>query len=155
MVFCWTIDRLWGIYEYMLTGIRIFTSDIVWRGILTDLNATVLDAVTPTDLNLDDMDIRLPASPLELKAILLGAGDDSRILNKIFGRSVSLPYIQGRVVVALYKSGGMTSGELKSALGYAINTSTHVVDTAIYQLRRLFGREFIINLDGVYKLGWI
>ena len=76
-------------------------------------------------------------------------------MNKIFGRPVSLPYIQGRVVVALYKSGGMTSGELKSALGYAINTSTHVFDTAIYQLRRLFGHEFIINTDGVYKLGRI
>lgn len=146
---------LWGIYEYMLTGIRIFTSDAVWRGILTDLNATVLDVATPTDLNMDDMDIKSSVSPLELKAIILGAGDDSKLLTKIFGHPVALPYVQARVVAALYKSGGMTSGELKSALGYASNTSTHVVDTAIYQLRRLFGREFIINSDGVYKIGRI
>ena len=41
----------------MLTGLRIYTSDQIWRQILTDLNATVVDAPSATDLNMDDMDI--------------------------------------------------------------------------------------------------
>ena len=140
---------------YMLTGVRVFTSDNIWRQILADLNATVLDAPSLTDLNLDEIDICTPISPIDLKAALLAACDNSRILGEFFGEPVSLPYILGKVVVALYKSGGMTALELKSALGYAADTSTHTVDTAIYQLRRKFGREFILNSNGVYKLGGI
>lgn len=139
----------------MLSGIRVFSSDSVWRQILTDLNATVLDVPNPTDLNLDEIDICTPLSPIELKAVLLVACDNSRLLNEFFGEAVSLPYIQGKVVVALYKSGGMTASELKSALGYAADTATHTVDTAIYQLRRRFGRDFIVNHNGVYKFGRI
>lgn len=142
-----------GYCGHMLSGIRIFSSDGIWRQILTDLNATVLDAPNTTDLNLDDMDLPGVVSPMELKALLLNASDNSHVLQEFFGTSVSLPYIQGRLVVALYKSGGMTSPELKVAMGYASDTSTHTVDTAIYQLRRRFGRDFIINNNGVYKLG--
>lgn len=139
----------------MLAGMRVFTSDNVWRQILTDLNAIVLDAPGTVDIDFDDIELECPISLLELKSILLAACDNSRILNKFFGAPISLPYIQGKVVVALYKSGGMTALELKSALGYATDTSTHTVDTAIYQLRRKFGREFILNSNGVYKLGRI
>ena len=142
-------------YTVMLSKIRVFSSDAIWRQILSDLNATVLDAPNATDLNLDDMGVMGPVSPLELKALFLDASDNSRILHKIFGAHTALPYIQGRVVVALYKSGGMTASQLKIAMGYASDTSTHTVDTAIYQLRRKFGRDFILNNNGIYKLGRI
>ena len=139
----------------MLSGIRIFSSDVIWRQILTDLNATVLDAPNATDLNMDDLELVGAVSPIELKGLLLNLSDNSRILKEIFGTPTSLPHIQGKVVVALYKNGGMTGGELKAAMGYAVGTSTHTFDTAIYQLRRKFGRDFIINNNGVYKLGGV
>lgn len=144
-----------GYRNNMLAGIHVFSSDSVWRQVLADLNATVLDRPGATDLNLDEMELNVPVSPMELKAVLLAACDNSRVLNEFFGAPTPLPYIQGKVVVALYKSGGMTASELKSALGYATDTSTHTVDTAVYQLRRRFGREFIVNSNGVYKLGRI
>lgn len=139
----------------MLTGLRIYTSDQIWRQILTDLNATVVDAPSATDLNMDDMDIPQPVNMLQLRSLLLSAADNSGILARIFGTPVSLPRLQTQIVVALYKSGGMTSPQLKNALGYAADTSTHTVDTAIYNLRRAYGRDFIINKNGIYTLGGI
>ena len=144
-----------GYRRRMLSGIRVFTSACVWRQILADLNATVLDAPGAMDLNLDTLELNNPVSPMELKALLLSACDNSRLLNEFFGAPTFLPYIQGKIVVALYKSGGMTATELKSTLGYAADATTHTVDTAIYQLRRKFGREFITINNGVYKLGGI
>lgn len=144
-----------GYSEHMLSGIRIFSDDKVWRQILSELNAVVLDAPTVTDINLADLDLLGPIQPMELKARILSAADNSRILNQVFGVPTSLPYIQGKLVVALYKSGGMSSADLKRVLGYAADTSTHTVDTAIYQLRRKFGRDFITIDNGVYRLGRI
>ena len=151
------LDNLFGMLylNYMLSGINIFTNDSIWRQILKELNANVLDAPNHTDLNLDDLELKGAISPMELKTLILGACDNYRTLSKIFGCQTQLPYIQGKIVIALYKTGGMTALELKRALGYAIDTSTHAVDTAIYQLRRKFGRDFVVNENGVYKLGRI
>ena len=115
----------------------------------------MLDTPTVTDSDFADLDITGPIHPMELKARILSVTDNSRILNQIFGTPTSLPYIQGKLVIALYKSGGMSAADLKYALGYAADTSTHAVDTAIYQLRRKFGRDFITINNGVYKLGRI
>lgn len=142
-----------GYCDNMLTGIRIFTSDAVWRQILGDLNATVLESPGYMDVNLDDIEFDGPISPMELKARIIAALDMSEMIHRIFGRAVSLSRPQAKIVVALYKSGGMTSDELKVALGYAHDTATHAVDTAIYQLRKTFGHDFIINSKGVYSLG--
>lgn len=137
----------------MFTGMRIYTSDKTWRQILSELNATVLDAPNSTDINLDELQIPHNIGLLELKSILLQASDDGDILRHIFGKNVSLPQLQSQIVVLLYKSGGMTTNQLKTALGYAPDVATHTVDTAIYQLRRAYGHQFIINTDGVYKIG--
>lgn len=140
-------------HNSMLSGIRIYTSDIVWRQILGDLGACVLDAPSVTDINIDDLEISEILSPLELKAVLVNASDNGIILSKIFGKHVVLPHVQGQILSYLYKSGGMTAMQLKDALGYAPDASTHAVDTAIYQLRRTYGREFIQNNNGVYSIG--
>ena len=139
----------------MLTGIRVFSSDPIWRQILADLNACVLDSPGKMDINLDDMDVVVPTSAVRLKAALLSANDISSILKAVFGRSVSLSRIQSQIVSALYSSDGLSASQLKSALGYAADTTTHAVDTAIYQLRKVYGHDFIINQDGVYKLGTV
>lgn len=137
----------------MLSGIRIYTSDIIWRQILADLGACVLDSPSVTDINLDNIEISDALSVLELKSLLLDLSDNSTILTQIFGKNVVLPRIQAKILVCLYKTGGMTAVQLKDALGYASDASTHTVDTAIYQLRRIYGREFIQNNNGVYSLG--
>lgn len=139
----------------MLDGVRIYVSDTIWRQILGDLGATVLTVPTVTDLNFDELDISSPLNSMELKTIILSALDNRDLLRRIFGRDVSLSYLQSQIVVLLHKTGGMTLDGLKIALGYAPDTSTHAVDTAIYHLRRKYGREFITNSNGVYCLGRI
>lgn len=137
----------------MLTGIRIYSGDIVWRGILRDLGAIVLDAPTNTDVNLDSLNISMPVSLLELKSALIDAMDNSKIIYDIFGKSVRLSNLHAKIIVLLYKSGGMDAAMLKTSLGYSIDAATHTIDTAIYQLRKMYGRDFIINDGGVYKIG--
>jgi len=137
----------------MLNGIRIYSADPFWRNILCDLGATVLNAPSATDLNFDSLHIVMPVSPMELKAALLDANDSSSIVSKIFGKSVRLSNLHTQIVVQLYKSGGMNAETLKSVLGYSPDATTHTVDTAIYQLRKMYGHDFIINDDGVYKIG--
>ena len=105
------------------------------------------------DINFDDLEISDILTPMELKTILVNASDNSVILSQIFGKNVVLPHIQGQILACLYKTGGMTINQIKDALGYAPDASTHTVDTAIYQLRRTYGRDFIINNSGVYSIG--
>ena len=118
-----------------------------------DLGATVSNDANLTDLNFDELNIRQPVTPIELKAAILAAADAGHILAEIFGKPVMLPRLQSEMVVLLHKTGGMTASELKVALGYAPDATTHVVDTAVYQLRRTYGHDFIINTNGVYKIG--
>ena len=49
----------------MLSGVRIYASDTIWRQILTDFGATVLDAPNATDINFDNLHIDWPLSSLE------------------------------------------------------------------------------------------
>ncbi len=137
----------------MLSGIRIYTSDTLWRQILTDLNAVVLDVPNFIDPNLDDLNVLPKISIMDLKALILDASDIRHTLRNVFHKDVILPQIQAQIVAVLYKSGGMTALELKSELGYAPDVATHTIDTAIYQLRQKYGHEFIKNINGEYKLG--
>ena len=137
----------------MLNGVRIYASDTIWRQILTDFGATVLDAPNSTDINFDNLNVSGPLTPMELKSLILSANDDAAVLRDVFGADVSLSRVPAQIVVALHKSGGMTGNELKAALGYAPDVATHTIDTAIYQLRRTYGRGFIVNTNGVYRIG--
>lgn len=137
----------------MLKGIRVFSADGVWCDILRDLCATVPDTPINTDINLDSLNISMPVSPLELKAALIDASDASKIMHKVFGKNVRLSHLHTQIIVHLYKSGGMDAVTLKTALGYSRDAATHTVDTAIYQLRKMYGRDFIINENGVYRIG--
>lgn len=140
----------------MLNGIKIFSSDAIWRNILADLGATVSDVLDATCVNFDSLELNLPATPIEIQTAIQNEIDGNiQLLHKIFGRKVHLPRVQAQIVILLYKTGGMSASDLRGALGYSPNATTHAVDTAIYQLRRIYGRDFIINTDGVYKLGRI
>ena len=137
----------------MLKGIRVFSGDAVWRNILSDLGATVLDVPSNSDINLDSLNISMPVSVIELKRVLLEASDNSKIILKVFGTNVRLSNLHTQIIVHLYKSGGMHINDLKIALGYSPDVTTHTVDTAIYQLRKMYGHDFIVNDGGVYRIG--
>lgn len=137
----------------MLKGIRVYSADAVWRDILRDMGAIVLDAPTTGDINFDSLNISMPVSAIELKAALIDAADNSKIIRKLFGTNVRMSALHAQIIVQIYKSGGLSSGELKTALGYSTDAATHTVDTAIYQLRKLYGHDFIINENGVYRIG--
>lgn len=139
----------------MLSGIRIFTSDECWRRIATDLNATVVMDAKVADVNLDTLQLQLPISPIDLKTAIIAASDGGAIIKQIFGKRIDLSPLQTQIVIKLYQSGGMTTEELKMSIGYAKNTTTHTVETAIYSLRKLFGRDFIINENGLFRIGGI
>lgn len=138
---------------YMFTGIQIFSSDPIWRQIFSDLNATVHEKPSISVINFDELSVPPSVGLLELKSLILDAADIGRVLYEIFGKNVSLPQIQSQLLVLLYKSGGMTANQLKHALGYAPDAATHTVDTAIYQLRKTYGHNFIRNTKGVYSIG--
>lgn len=120
---------------------------------MNDLGATVLDTPDASVINFDNLNIDTPISGLGLKSVLLSANDNDKVLTAVFGKRPHLPYLQSQIIALLYKTGGMTTDELKQSLGYAPNVATHTIDNAIYQLRRAYGHDFIINNNGVYKIG--
>ncbi len=139
----------------MLSGIRIFSSDEYWRRIASDLNATPVDDAKIADVNIDTLELKLPVTPIELKTAIIAATDGDAIIKKLFGRRVNLSPLQTQIVIRLYQSGGMTTEELKMSLGYAETATTHTVETAVYGLRKLFGHDFIINENGLFKIGGV
>ena len=151
--FLWTTIKIYFILIAMLKGISVYSADAVWRNILRDLNATVLDAPTSVGINLDSLNISMPASALELKTALINASDNTKIIYKLFGTNVHLSNLHTLVIAQIYKSGGITATDLKKSLGYSADATTHTVESAIYQLRKMYGHDFIINENGVYKLG--
>ncbi len=137
----------------MLRDIRIYSSDPVWRHILSELNAVVLDAPDMADVNIDNMNLELPIRPRQLRVAIMAANDNDNIIAQVFGRDIDLPRTQRQIIIWLKKSGGMTASDLRLALGYSPDATTHAVDTAIYQLRREFGHDFIQNTNGIYRIG--
>lgn len=137
----------------MLKDIRIFSADKIWRKILADFDAVVPDSSDTADINLDDLELVLPVSALNLKTAILEGLDKTEVLQKIFGKPVNLSELQTKIVVWLYKSGEMSAVDLKNVSGYSPDMATHAIDTAIYQLRKIYGRDFIQNKDGKYRLG--
>ncbi len=124
---------------------------MVWRGILTDLGAGFAaresaDVIFSANKKL---------SPAELKAEILRLRDarEVSIIKKICGVT-TLSGSQKKIIIALHHAGafGANAGELQQQLGYAPGAATNAVGTTIYQLRKIFGKEFIKNEGGKYKL---
>ena len=89
----------------MLNGMCVYSSDSVWRQILIDLGATVVDVPNVLDINIDKLNLSLPISPTILKSKILFALDYQNELNAIFGKDIpSLSQMQRQIIVALYLS---------------------------------------------------
>ncbi len=140
----------------MLNGIRIYSSNPIWRHILSELGATVTDIPNVLDVNFDNISLDGAISVTELKTLILNSADTSKILQNILpDKKLQLSDIQENIIISLWHSGGMTGAELKNALGYMPGVATHTIDTAIYNLRKLCGHDFIVNENGVYKIGTV
>lgn len=137
----------------MFKGIKIFASDKYWNHIFADLGADIVDSENVADIVFDDVDINAPVSIPDLQNLIFSLQNNTDIIQKIFGTDVSLSVLQRKIIVLLYKNPNMTMRELKDALGLAPDIATHAVENAIYQLRKVYGREFIENIDGGYKIG--
>lgn len=139
----------------MLNGIRVWTSDDVWRKILTDLGAVCVAEKILSDIDLDSVYLPERISVFELKSAVLSEIDKNQneILHHIFKSDVILSRLQMQIIILLYKTNGLSLSDLRGFLGYAPNVATHAVDTAIYQLRKKYGREFIINQNEKYSIG--
>ena len=138
----------------MLEGVRVYSGDSVWRHVFQDLGATVVDAPNVLDINIDDLNIRQPITAQELCVCLLRAAEYTDTINKIFGKSVpTLSHLQRLVIVALYRSGGMSVAQLRDVLGYAPGVATNNIEMAISQIRKTVGHEFIQNNNGIYVIG--
>ena len=136
-----------------MENIRIYTSDKYWHQIFSDLGLIVVDSPNLADVVFDDIDVETPISIMNLQTLILNHVDNADIIHKIFGKDVVLSNLQRKLIVFLYKNPDITMRELKIALGVSPDITTHSVETAIYQLRKKYGHNFIINTNGKYKIG--
>lgn len=144
-----------AIVENMLNNIKIYTVDKYWAQILTDLGANITDSPNLADIVFDDINIDTPISIPELQQIIFDCTNNMDIIVKIFGKNVYLPTLQHKIIVLLDKNNGLSITDIKNALGVLPDVTTHVVENAIYQLRKTYGHEFIVNNNGKYTIGHI
>lgn len=137
----------------MLGDIKIYTSDKYWNQIFTDLGAVVVDSPNLADVNFDDIKPKSPISVINLKNLLFDQMDNTDIIRDVFGKYIVLPILQHKIVVLLYKNPNISMRDLKNALGLLPDVATHTVENAIYQLRKVYGHDFIQTTDGKYKIG--
>ena len=141
--------------ESMLENIKVYASDECWKHILADLGATIVDRPNMADVVFDDINIVTPVSVQELCGLVFSNKNNTDVIRNVFNRDIVLPELQHKIVVLLYKNPDMTLCDLKNALGILPDVSSHAVETAIYQLRKKYGHDFILNSNGKYKIGRI
>jgi hypothetical protein len=139
----------------MLGNVKIYTSDKYWNHILADLGACLVETPDVADVIFDELSINAPISVDDLQSLVVSQFNNNDIIANVFGRDVALPALQRKIIVALYKKPNIQMRELKLAVGLSPDITTHSVENAIYQLRKTFGHDFILNEKGGYKLGRI
>ncbi|MFQ6739053.1 MAG: hypothetical protein ACLRFJ_00050 [Alphaproteobacteria bacterium] len=138
----------------MLNGISVFSGDSVWRQILHDLGATVLDAPMALSVNIDELKLNLPLSPVELRVKLLNARENTDLFKQIFGNNIPVfSALQRDIIIAIYRTGGISGECLRNMLGFSPDVTTHTVDTAISHIRKVAGHDFIKHENGKYIIG--
>lgn len=137
----------------MLENVKIFTTDEYWQYILSELGATVTDSQKNSDVIFDEIDIDSPVPIRILQKKIFDSMNNTDVIIEIFGRFVVLPTLQHKIVVALYKNPDISIQELKNMVGLLPDVTSHTVENAIYQLRKKYGCDFIVNENGKYKIG--
>lgn len=136
----------------MLENIKIYTSDACWNHIFSELGVCVVDEPKNADVIFDGNEIPTPVSGMELQKIILDKFENKDIIKSVFGDFVVLPELQHKIVVALYKNPNISMVDLKKIVGISPDIKTHTVENAVYNLRKKYGRNFIKNTDGGYKI---
>lgn len=138
----------------MLDSVSIFTTDKVWKNILENFGARIVADKNLADVDFDALDFTTPIGGDELKAKILDVAEKNqkKIINSVFGRPVAIPQLQMQIIVLLARTGGMSAADIKKVIGFAPDATTHAIDTAIYNLRRVYGRDFIKLKNGRYEL---
>ena len=139
----------------MLGNVKIYTSDKYWNHILADLGVCLVETPDVADVIFDELSINAPISVDDLQSLVVSQFNNNDIIANVFGRDVALPALQRKIIVALYKKPNIQMRELKLAVGLSPDITTHSVENAIYQLRKTFGHDFILNEKGGYKIGRI
>lgn len=139
----------------MLGNVKIYTSDKYWNHILADLGVCLVETPDVADVIFDELPINAPISVDDLQSLVVSQFNNNDIIANVFGRDVALPALQRKIIVALYKKPNIQMRELKLAVGLSPDITTHSVENAIYQLRKTFGHDFILNEKGGYKIGRI
>ncbi len=139
----------------MAENIKIYATDKYWQHIFADLGAVLVESPNVADVVFDDIDVAKPVSISRLKSIVFDSLDNRDIIKSVFGRYVVLPTLQHKIVILLYKNPDISINKLKELLGFLPNITTHTVENAIYQMRKNYGHDFIINAKGKYKIGHI
>lgn len=139
----------------MTDNIKIYATDKYWQHIFADLGMSVVDSPNIADVCFDDFVPKGPVTISQLKSIVFDSLDNHDIIKSIFGQYMVLPVLQHKIIVVLYKNPGISISELKNLVGVLPNLTTHTVENAVYQLRKKYGHDFIINDKGKYKIGHI
>lgn len=142
-----------GYCNTMIESIKIYVEDKYWNRIFTDLGAVIVDSPKNADVVFDESEITTPISLSELQNFIISRANNNDIIVKVFGKDIVLPTLQHKIVVALYKNPGINLPELKMLLGVSPEIASHTVENAIYQLRKVYGHDFIVNDKGKYKVG--
>ena len=139
----------------MLENIKVYTADKYWNHILTDLGACIIDSPDVADVMFDDIEMQTPVSVDVLQQNIVAQFNNNDIIRAVFGKDAVLPNLQRKIIVALYNKPNIKMRDLKLAVGLSPDITTHCVENAIYQLRKTFGHDFILNENGGYKIGRI
>ena len=138
----------------MFNSIKVFSTAIIWRKIFADFGAVITDDELTADINIYLLNLEDEIKITKLKRIVFNYINkyQNDIINSVFGKFVVLPTLQLQIIITLFKTDGADIEELKMLLGYAPGAVAHAVDTAIYQLRKKYGRDFITNNSGKYVI---
>jgi len=139
----------------MLNGITFYTDDEIWQGMLSDLGAACVPRCI-ADLVWEPDPAAAPVSPLELESKIMAWIDMSRksAVQRVCGSDANLSPLLSKIITLLDRAGaaGIGAADLRLALGYSPDATSHALDTAIHTLRKTFGQGFIITENGKYKL---
>jgi len=144
-----------GYCKTMFENIKIYTSDKYWKQILADLGAVIVDNQNAADVVFDTSNITAPISVMDLKNIIFNSVNNTDVIRAVFGKDIVLPALQRKIIVSLYNNPNENMVELKKSIGVMPGVATHAVENAIYQLRKIYGHDFIQNVNGKYKIGRI
>ena len=122
----------------MLDKILLSTDDLVWAGILSDLGAIVSSS-----------GIKFPTPSNKLSISMLSSYIEELKSNYLFRIGAeNLSESEERLILMLPGS----AAELKTRMGYASTSTTHTIETLVYNIRKKLGQNFIKFKNGTYEL---